>query len=82
MMPRIKLALAVAVLPQAALAQPSPTDPGARADELARQGIELGKKHKWIEAEVLFREAWSVKQSFDIAGNLGQKSGRGFYEHA
>src|SRR4051794_17070681 len=42
-----------------------------RADELMRKGNALGNKDQWGEAEPLFREAWSLKQSYDIGGNLG-----------
>src|ERR1700678_2908811 len=44
---------------------------GDRADELFRSGNVLAKKDRWTEAEPLFREAWTLKRSYDIAGNLG-----------
>jgi hypothetical protein len=44
---------------------------GKRADDLVRRGIALGMKDRWTEAEPLLREAWGLKHSYDIAGNLG-----------
>lgn len=41
------------------------------ADELFRAGNVLAKQDRWTEAEPLFREAWGLKRSYDIAGNLG-----------
>jgi hypothetical protein len=42
-----------------------------RADELTKQALALAKADRWKEAEPVIREAWSLKQSYDIAGNLG-----------
>jgi hypothetical protein len=56
----------------AAYAQaPASEAASTRADDLTHQGVELSKKHQWAEAEALFREAWSLKRSYDIGGNLG-----------
>ncbi|MCC6559591.1 MAG: PEGA domain-containing protein [Polyangiaceae bacterium] len=44
---------------------------GARADELVGRANKLAKQDRWAEAEPLFREAWTLKRSYDIAGNLG-----------
>src|SRR5580704_8866675 len=43
----------------------------AQADDLTHRGVDLLKKHQWAEAEDLFRQAWALKRSYDIAGNLG-----------
>lgn len=50
---------------------PSAYAQGASADELLKQGNELAKKDRWAEAEALFRQAFELKKSYDIAGNLG-----------
>jgi PEGA domain len=42
-----------------------------RADELVKQSLALAKADKWTEAAPLMREAWALKRSYDIAGNLG-----------
>jgi hypothetical protein len=42
-----------------------------RADDLTHRGVALGEKERWTEAEPLLREAWKLKHSYDIAGNLG-----------
>ncbi|XYH97336.1 hypothetical protein ACMHYB_57860 [Sorangium sp. So ce1128] len=42
-----------------------------RADALVKQGNALANKDRWAEAEPLFQEAFRLKQSYDIAGNLG-----------
>ncbi len=42
-----------------------------RADELAERGKALGRQERWQEALPLFQEAYLLKQSYDIAGNLG-----------
>ena len=61
-----------------ASAQISPTggvDAGTpssqQADELAHRGNALSRADRWVEAEPLFREAWRLKRSYDIAANLG-----------
>jgi PEGA domain len=71
----LALFLAAAGLDADAAAQPaapaSADAAGARADDLAHQGNDLALKHKWTEAEALFRQAWALKQSYDISANLG-----------
>jgi hypothetical protein len=61
--------------PARAAAQPSAQAPAdaesARADDFAHRANDLALKHQWAEAESLYREAWTLKQSYDIAGNLG-----------
>ena len=42
-----------------------------RADELTKQALVLAKAGRWSDAEPAVREAWSLKRSYDIAGNLG-----------
>lgn len=68
------LFLAAATIPARAGAQPPPSSIDAassRADELAHQGNDLALKHSWADAEALFLQAWALKQSYDIGGNLG-----------
>jgi len=69
------LVLTVTALAPLAHAQPSRPAPaaasGTRADDLAHKGNDLALKHKWTEAAALFRQAWALKQSYDIGGNLG-----------
>jgi tetratricopeptide (TPR) repeat protein len=71
------LLLAVATLaPLASASEPQGVplfDDGAnaRADDLTRKGTDLAKKHRWPEAEAMFRQAWGMKHSYDIGGNLG-----------
>jgi hypothetical protein len=42
-----------------------------RADDLVKRAVALVKKDRHGEAEPLLREAWGLKRSYDIAGNLG-----------
>src|SRR4051812_7384647 len=42
-----------------------------KADELYRQGNEAYKQNRLKDAYGFYREAWNLKQSYDIAGNLG-----------
>jgi tetratricopeptide (TPR) repeat protein len=49
-------------------AEPAPAD---SAETLFRRGNELAKKDGWDKAEPLYRAAWKLKQSYDIAANLG-----------
>jgi hypothetical protein len=51
-------------------AQPA-SDAGQRATELYKKGNELYDKSKWAEAETMYRAAFELRQSFEIAGNLG-----------
>src|SRR5688572_14876877 len=53
-----------------ATAQPA-SDSGQRATELYKKGNELYDKSKWAEAETMYRAAFELRQSFEIAGNLG-----------
>jgi hypothetical protein len=67
--------LAVAAVQARASAQPAAEATvdavSLRADDLAHKGNDLALKDKWPEAEALFKEAWALKQSYDIGGNLG-----------
>jgi hypothetical protein len=62
--------IAVGTTMAAAPAQAQPANPD-RAAELFRQGNEAYKKKKWDDAYKLFKEAFEAKQSYDVAGNLG-----------
>jgi tetratricopeptide (TPR) repeat protein len=42
-----------------------------KADELYRQGNEAYKQNKLKDAHGFYIEAWKLKKSYDIAGNLG-----------
>ncbi|MBK8252108.1 MAG: PEGA domain-containing protein [Polyangiaceae bacterium] len=63
-------------------AQPQPADPQApaapadkqadRADELFSQGNEAFDKGEFERAYTLYQQAWALKRTYDIAGNLGQ----------
>lgn len=46
-------------------------DPEKRATELYQRGNEFYDKSKYAEAETMYRAAWELRQSFEIAGNLG-----------
>jgi hypothetical protein len=71
------LFLAMVAIGSPAAAQPKPElatpdkSTSDRADELIRRGNTFAKKDQWAEAAPLFREAWNLKQSYDIGGNLG-----------
>lgn len=53
-------------------AQAAPPDAGsARAVELFDKGVGLLKKGRFTDAEALFQAAWDLKQSYDVAANLG-----------
>jgi PEGA domain len=41
------------------------------ADELLKRGLTLAKAEQPAQAEAVLREAWGLKRSWDIAGNLG-----------
>lgn len=53
-----------------ASAQPT-TDPNKRATELYKKGNEFYDKSKWADAESMYRAAFELRQSYEIAGNLG-----------
>jgi tetratricopeptide (TPR) repeat protein len=63
---------AFAVPPPGARAAPpvAPAKPKDRADELFDQGTAAADAGRLPEAEAKFREAWGLKQTHDIAGNL------------
>ena len=42
-----------------------------KADELYRQGNEAYKQNRLKDAYGFYKEAWKLKKSYDIAGNLG-----------
>lgn len=42
-----------------------------KADELYRQGNEAYKQNRLKDAYTFYRDAWNIKKSYDIAGNLG-----------
>src|SRR5690242_465502 len=71
------LVLAISAGVVSAHAADPPAPPAAddaaskRADELTHQGNEFAVKLRWKEAEPLFRQAWALKHSYDIGGNLG-----------
>jgi hypothetical protein len=48
----------------------SPSAPDA-AGELFDKGNAFYHQSRWAEAEVQFQKAWNLKQSFDVAANLG-----------
>lgn len=57
-------------------ANPGPSNtasPGASdaAGELFDKGNAFYHQSRWAEAEVQFQRAWNLKQSFDVAANLG-----------
>lgn len=56
----------------AAMAQPAPPPaaPNDEADRLMKEGIELGNQSRWPEAHAKLKEAWKIRESYDIAANL------------
>ncbi|MBK9261800.1 MAG: PEGA domain-containing protein [Polyangiaceae bacterium] len=46
-------------------------DDTARAKELYEMGNKLYDEQKWAEAEAAYQSAWNLRQSHDLAGNLG-----------
>lgn len=73
--------LASALVSAPLLAQPAPADRGKsggsskatdRADELFAQANEAFDAGRLDEAYSLYQEAWALKRTYDIAGNLGQ----------
>ncbi len=69
------LALACAASGPLAGAQQPPVSPVSaamdKADELYRQGNEAYKLNRLKDAYSFYRDAWNLKKSYDIAGNLG-----------
>ncbi len=62
--------LASAPLP--ALAQmPTAADLTKRQQELFEKGNKLYDEGNMVEAEAAFAEAWKIKRTYDVAGNLG-----------
>jgi hypothetical protein len=61
----------VGLSPTEAHGQPAAVADADRADSLNARAVALLKAGKPKEAEPLAREAWSLKQSYDIASNLG-----------
>jgi tetratricopeptide (TPR) repeat protein len=62
--------------PETARAQAQPqseaASPQDRADALFLQGKAAAQAKNWDEAHKLLAQAWQLKQSYDIASNLGQ----------
>src|SRR6187455_542588 len=61
--------MAQAQAPASELENESPQD---RADALFLQGKAAAQAKNWDEAHKLLAQAWQLKQSYDIASNLGQ----------
>lgn len=59
---------ALAAGPQRNTAAPVAKD---RAEELFEQGTAAFDAGRFVEAEAKFEQAWTIKQTHDIAGNLG-----------
>lgn len=64
----ILIAVGVAAVPAWVLAGPTDDE---RAEKAFREGVELFKKDDMPAAEAKFEEAWALKKTADIAGNLG-----------
>jgi hypothetical protein len=66
------IAIAVAISParHAAAQAPSASEASDRADLLLNEGIALANQSKWQEAKDKLDEAFRLKKSYDIAGNL------------
>lgn len=69
--PATALAQTAAAPPTAASPSESQT-PQDPADALFRQGKAAAQAKNWDEAHKLLGQAWQLKQSYDIASNLGQ----------
>jgi len=73
------MTIALGVLaPPLAQGQPAPastpaaaTSAAQQADELFLKGKALLKEGKKQEALAAYREAWKLRKSYDVAGNLG-----------
>jgi hypothetical protein len=75
-LPAVLLALSCVLAAGAAGAQPAPAVSPVnasmdKADELYRQGNEAYKQNRLKDAYGFYKEAWTLKKSYDIAGNLG-----------
>ncbi len=68
---RVALSAALMLLATPASAQPVSDADLARADELYRQGNVAFDAGKFEDALKLYRDAFAIKKSYDIAGNLG-----------
>jgi hypothetical protein len=65
-------AFALAALgPRLALAADGPAPVPDRASQLYKKARALEEDAKWAEAEALYQQAWDLRRSYDIAGNLG-----------
>jgi hypothetical protein len=64
-------ALAAPPGPHAAAPPTAPVKSKDHADELFDQGTAAVDAGHWADAESKFQEAWALKQTHDIAGNLG-----------
>ncbi|MGK3960947.1 hypothetical protein WMF38_48825 [Sorangium sp. So ce118] len=69
--------LCAAAVEATALAQPpdapgAPRDDGARAARVYHEGVAAANEGRWQQAYAAYREAWMLKQHFQIAANLGQ----------
>lgn len=86
------LMVAIGLCPVTARAQggSSAISDTERADALLREAIALADANDWVGAGKKLEEAWTLKKSYDIAGNLGQvyeKQGRfadsaRYYDHS
>lgn len=70
-------ALLLTVLAAGAEAQPAPPDATAgkvsdKADELFARANDAFDQERFDEAYALYQQAWALKQTYDISGNLGQ----------
>lgn len=45
--------------------------PKDRSKALVMRATDAALAGRWIEAEALFRDAWAIEKTYDIAGNLG-----------
>src|SRR5688500_10324938 len=70
----VRMAQAQAPTPSASASPSGPAheSPQDRADALFLQGKAAAQAKNWDEAHRLLAQAWELKQSYDIASNLGQ----------
>lgn len=66
-----RLAFFAAVFVAMSVGTTARADDTARAKELYDMGNKLYDEQKWAEAEAAYQSAWNLRQSFDLAGNLG-----------